>query len=54
MGRSVNWVRCNNCEEEFYVVLEWKFKELALEEIQKTKCPKCDSENWYFADSMGQ
>jgi Zn finger protein HypA/HybF involved in hydrogenase expression len=54
MGTAINWVRCNDCEEDFDVVLEWKSKDSSLDEIKKTKCPKCGSENWYFTDRMGQ
>ena len=54
MGRSVNETYCNDCEEEFYIILEYLSKKDAIEEIKKTKCPKCGSDNWSFTDSMGQ
>lgn len=54
VGTSVNWACCKQCEKTFGIVLEWKSRKSAIEEIKKTKCPECKSENWYFTDSMGQ
>ncbi len=54
MGTSINGTRCDNCGEEFSVVLEWLYKEDAVKEIEKTMCPNCESDNWYFTDDMGQ
>jgi len=54
MGISRNWCKCNKCEEEFDVILEWKLKESAIKLIENTKCPNCGSDDWYFTDEMGQ
>jgi len=54
MGTSTNGATCRKCEEEFCVVLEWKSKQGAIEELQKTKCPKYGSDEWYLTDEMGQ
>jgi len=54
MGIATNGARCNKCEEEFYLVLEWSSKEDAMKTIQNTKCPKCGSDDWSFTDEMGQ
>lgn len=62
MGTTVNMAMCKDCEtkdgwektESFCVVLEWLSKESAKAEIEKTKCPKCGSDNWYFTDGAGQ
>jgi ssDNA-binding Zn-finger/Zn-ribbon topoisomerase 1 len=54
MGTAVNSATCNECKAEFGVVLEWKNKADAIEEIAKTNCPECQSANWSFTDEMGQ
>lgn len=54
MGTATNGARCKKCNEEFCVVLEWEPKQGAIEKLQKTKCPKCESDDWYLTDEMGQ
>ena len=54
MGKSINSLNCNSCGEEFGIALEWENKKEALEKIEKKKCPKCKSDDWYFTDEMGQ
>ena len=54
MGTSINYAKCDDCFEEFGIVLEWTNKKGALEIINKTVCPNCGSDNWHFTDRMGQ
>lgn len=54
MGTAVNGIVCNKCQTENGIVLEWLSKYKAIEEIKKTKCGECGSDDWSFTDDMGQ
>ncbi len=44
-------LRCNDCDEEFYMDMEWFGKDSLIKKAEETKCPKCGSENWSMTDS---
>ena len=50
MSTLSNLLKCSNCKNDFYITLEWLSPNSAIEEIKKTKCDKCESNNWYFTD----
>lgn len=52
MSIMSNTAICRKCEKEFSVTLEWLSKEEAIEIIKNTVCPKCGSNDWYFADTV--
>ena len=54
MGIALNGLKCNKCNEEFDIALEWRSKNVVIEKIKKTRCPKCGSNDFYFTDEMGQ
>lgn len=43
-------IRCKDCDEEFYMDMEFHNKKSLKELADKTVCPKCQSENWYMTD----
>lgn len=38
-------------DADFSITLEWLNKTEAIKRIEETKCPKCNSGDWYFTDT---
>jgi DNA-directed RNA polymerase subunit RPC12/RpoP len=52
MSVMCNKARCDKCDEEFGVALEWKGPEEAIDEIKNAECPNCNSKEWHFTDAQ--
>ena len=52
MGTSINIVKCKDCGAYSSIALEWLSKNDVKKEIEKTKCSKCGSDNWYLTDEI--
>ncbi len=43
--------RCNKCEKEFYIDMEYVSPDGLRHIADNEKCPKCQSEDWYITDA---
>lgn len=51
MSQHEMMFRCNKCNGEFWVPIEWYSKDGLIRMAKNQKCPHCGSDSWSMTDA---